>query len=164
MEYVKSHLEEWIEDLYKSINIEHSHQINFEQIAASLGVNIRFSPQKSFGFRALGRYVIVLDSRKEHHEQWLEFAHELCHIYRHENDLRVMPETWNEYNERQARYFAYHFCVPSFMLRKLKMPSLKGEAIKLISDNFNVTYAFAALRLEMYRKKQFLLSLNEKRD
>ncbi|MFS0655666.1 ImmA/IrrE family metallo-endopeptidase [Bacillus sp. 179-C3.3 HS] len=153
MGYVKSHLEEWIEDLYKSINIEHSYQINFEHIAVCLGINIRFSPQKSFGFRALNRYVIVLDSRKTRHDQWLDFAHELCHIFRHENDLRIMPDTWNEYNERQARYFAYHFCVPSFMLNHLRLPNDQDRASEIIADAFKVTCEFAKHRLKIYFNK-----------
>ncbi|MDX5485445.1 ImmA/IrrE family metallo-endopeptidase [Bacillus pumilus] len=153
MGYVKSHLEEWIEDLYKSINIEHSHQINFEQIAASLGINIKFSPQKSFGFRALSKYVIVLDSRKNRHDQWLDFAHELCHILRHENDFRIMPNTWNEYNERQATYFAYHFCVPSFMLKNLSLPADQNIAAQLVADIFKVTCEFAKHRLKIYFNK-----------
>ncbi|MCY7581445.1 ImmA/IrrE family metallo-endopeptidase [Bacillus sp. S2(2019)] len=153
MGYVKSHLEEWIEDLYRSINIQHSHQINFEQIAESLGLNVRFSPQKSFGFRALNKYVIVLDKRKTRQEQWLDFAHELCHIYRHENDIKIMPGTWNEYNERQATYFAYHFCVPSFMLKSLSLPPDQNKAALLVADIFKVTCEFAKRRLCLYYNK-----------
>ncbi|MBU8728236.1 hypothetical protein [Bacillus pumilus] len=92
MEYVKSYLEERIKEQHKNVNIEHSHQINFEQIAASLGINIRYSPQKSFAFRALSKYVIILDSRKLRHNQWLDFTRELRHILRHENNSNIMPQ------------------------------------------------------------------------
>ncbi len=66
-----------------------------------------------------------------------------------------MNRLFRQLQEYQANSFMYHFCVPTFMLEKISLPRMQSEAIKLIGDTFNVTYPFAAQRLEMYRRKQF---------
>lgn len=50
------------------------------------------------------------------------------------------------YTEWQANYFAYHFAVPTFMLEKLNIQTAQD-----IVNHFDVDYAFALRRLEMYR-------------
>jgi len=42
--YTNSHLEDWIENLYRSINITTPEQINFERIAEMLGIRVYFKP------------------------------------------------------------------------------------------------------------------------
>ena len=44
MVYTNSHLEDWIENLYRSINITTPEQINFERIAEMLGIRVYFKP------------------------------------------------------------------------------------------------------------------------
>lgn len=83
MVYTNSHLEDWIENLYKRINITTPEQINFELIAELLGIRVYFKPSPSFSFKYNDVYTISLDSRKIRCEQWDDFAHELCHLFRH---------------------------------------------------------------------------------
>lgn len=40
MRYTNSHLEDWIENLYKKIDITEPEQINFERIAESLDIRL----------------------------------------------------------------------------------------------------------------------------
>jgi len=117
----KSHLEDWIENLYRSINITTPLQINFERIAEMLGIRVYFKPIPSCAFKYNDVYTIILDSRKTRREQWDDFAHELCHLYRHEGDKKIMPKCWSYYQEFQANYFSYHFCIPTFRLHRMKM-------------------------------------------
>lgn len=112
MRYTNSHLEDWIEQLYKDINILKPHEINFDRIAQALDILIVYNPETSFALRFNGMYTISLDSRKTRQEQWLDFAHEVCHDFRHMNDDKIMPASWKRYLEYQANYFAYHFCIP----------------------------------------------------
>ncbi|MDA1477310.1 ImmA/IrrE family metallo-endopeptidase [Bacillus sp. CLL-7-23] len=155
MIYTNSHLEDWIENLYKKINISRPEQLNIERIASALDILIVYNSNTSFALRFYGMYTISLDCRKNRKEQWIDFSHEVCHDLRHINDEKIMPLSWHQYLENQAKYFSYHFCIPTFMLNKIKIPQLKSEAIKLIGDTFNVTYPFASCRLEMYQRKQF---------
>lgn len=50
--------------------------------------------------------------------------------------------------EWQANHFAYHFCVPTFMLE-----DLEEVTIYEIMNLFNVCYDFASKRIEMYQNK-----------
>ncbi len=77
MVYTKSHLEDWIVNLYRSINITTPLQINFERIAEMLGIRVYFKPIPSCAFKYNDVYTIILDSRKTRREQWGDFAHEL---------------------------------------------------------------------------------------
>lgn len=86
--YTKSHLEDWIENLYRSISIITPEQIDFERIAELLGISVYFKPIPSCSFKYNDVYTIILDSRKTRFEQWDDFAHELCHLYRHEGDKK----------------------------------------------------------------------------
>ena len=161
MTYTYSHLEDWIENFYREIDITIPEQINFEYIAEMLGIRVYFKPVPSFSFKYYGKYRIVLDERKNRKEQWNDFAHELCHVLKHYGNQFIMNKMFRQLQEFQANNFMYHFCIPTFMLLKMTLPQLESEAIKLIGDTFNVTYPFAAKRLEMYKRKQFSLLLNK---
>ena len=49
-------------------------------------------PSPSFSFKYNDVYTISLDCRKIRCEQWDDFAHELCHLFRHEGDEKIMPK------------------------------------------------------------------------
>lgn len=55
--------------------------------------------------------------------------------------------------EWQADLFALHFCIPTFMLQKLSLPSDSKRAIYKTSKKFGVTYEFAEKLLYMYNMK-----------
>ncbi|MCU9958824.1 ImmA/IrrE family metallo-endopeptidase [Bacillus licheniformis] len=157
MVYTKSHLEDWIENLYRSISIITPEQIDFERIAELLGISVYFKPIPSCSFKYNDVYTIILDSRKTRFEQWDDFAHELCHLYRHEGDKKTMPKFWSDYQERQANYFSYHFCIPTFMLHGMKIPHNRFFDVHLIAKMFKVTEPFAKVRLNMYFNKIHLI-------
>lgn len=64
-----------------------------------------------------------------------------------------MPKAFRLKQEYQARNFALHFCIPTFMLRKINLPSERNHAIAVIADTFEVTNSFAAARLDHYEKQ-----------
>ncbi|MCK8098669.1 ImmA/IrrE family metallo-endopeptidase [Bacillus halotolerans] len=157
MRYTNSHLEDWIEQLYRDINITKPHEINFDRIAQALDILIVYNPETSFALRFNGMYTISLDSRKARQEQWLDFAHEVCHDFRHMNDDKIMPASWKRYLEYQANYFAYHFCIPTFMLRAMDIPRNQYDAAQVIADAFKVPESFAMTRINMYFNKKRLI-------
>ena len=59
-----------------------------------------------------------------------------------------MPTTFINLQEWQAKQFAYHFCVPTFML-----DDLEEVTVYEIMNQFNVDEEFAVRRLEMYQNK-----------
>ncbi|MCY7965011.1 ImmA/IrrE family metallo-endopeptidase [Bacillus inaquosorum] len=153
MRYTNSHLEDWIENLYKKIDITEPEQINFERIAEALDIRLSFKPVTSFALKHSGIYNICLDSRKSRTEQWYDFAHEFCHIYRHEGDKKTMPATWTDYLEWQSNYFTYHFCIPTFMLRNINLSYIQSHAIENVAWLFKVSPSFAKKRLSIYYRK-----------
>ncbi|MGE1095750.1 ImmA/IrrE family metallo-endopeptidase [Bacillus altitudinis] len=92
---------------------------------------------------------IIIDNRLSPQEQWQDFGHELCHALRHEGNQLIMPPLFRELQEMQAKRFAYNFCIPTFMLRKIKLTT-ENDLIKDISLAFKVTYNFARNRF-LYR-------------
>ncbi|MCM3046699.1 ImmA/IrrE family metallo-endopeptidase [Bacillus altitudinis] len=156
-----SHLEEEVKKIYTKINMLTPEAIDMELMAASLKIWLHFERRPSFVFCVNGSYSMVIDKRLNKKQQWEDFGHELCHVIKHYGNQFDMHKLFRELQEYQANSFMYHFCVPSFMLQRLNLPSLQSEAIKLIGDTFNVTYSFAAARLEMFRRKSFAFALYE---
>lgn len=133
-----------------------------ERIAAAFQIWIHYEKKGSSMFCINGLYSVVLDSRTSRQQQWEDFIHELGHVIKHCGNQFNMNHMFRQLQEYQANRFMYHFCVPTFMLEKISLPRMQSEAVKLIGDTFNVTYPFAAKRLEMYKRKQFSILWHQK--
>lgn len=149
MKYQTTLLEDWIKDFYYDIGIFHPHQLDFIEIAYRLGMVVSFENMSS----RIYKEKVIIDERLPPREQWEDFGHELCHSLRHYGNQMIMSEDFLQLQEFQAHYFSLHFCIPTFMLQKLKFPYTRGQAIYLIAETFKVTYLFAKKRLEMYESK-----------
>jgi len=124
------------------MKISEPHQLNCAEIAQKLGIKLHYG---CFSLR-YANYIVLKKSTKQ--KEWQDFGHEVCHYLRHEGNQLKMNALFLVFQEWQANYFAYHFCVPTFMLRKIK-----GVNVYEIMNQFNVEYDFALKRLEMYRSK-----------
>lgn len=146
MKYNTTLLEDWIELFYRNLGIYHPHQIDLHTIANRLGYTVTYQDISSRFYEN----EVIIDDRLNPQEQWQEFAHELCHAERHAGNQLVMPKSFLELQEYQANLFAYHFCVPTFMLLRINIPDFKKEAIYSIANTFLVTIEFAEQRLNLY--------------
>src|SRR5699024_12610101 len=90
-------------------------------------------------------------------QQWQEFGHELCHVLWHAGRQENISDSFCSYQEGQADNFAYHLCIPTFMLCRLK-----GVSTYEVMNLFNVEYGFASKRLEMYRNKIIMKGVTTK--
>ncbi|PID16824.1 phage portal protein [Sporosarcina sp. P34] len=151
--YQNTHLEDYIQQLYKELSIEQPEQLNKYVIADQLNVGVYLTSNTSEAFYWQDRYYIFIDRNLDSRQRWQDFGHELCHVLRHSGHQGHMPVPFRELQEWQADNFMYHFCVPTFMLRKIHLPYDQFEAIRLISETFNVEYSLAVKRLEMYHRK-----------
>ncbi len=149
MKYQTTLLEDWIKNFYYSLDIIHPHQLDLHDIANRLGLFVNYKDISSRFYLD----EVILDKRLTEQEQWQDFGHELCHALRHEGNQLIMPKPFVELQEYQANLFAYHFCVPTFMLLKLDLPENNKEAKYYIGNMFNVTLGFAEKRLELYHKR-----------
>lgn len=142
-----THLEDYVFDLYKSIGITSPTDLDMLLIANRLGAEIVYR-RNAFSFD--NEIVLV---RGDERQEWMDFGHEICHYLRHSGSQLRMNPLFIELQEWQANNFAYHFCIPTFMLQEIEILRYKNEAIQSIVDTFSVDYDFAIRRLEMYQRK-----------
>jgi Zn-dependent peptidase ImmA (M78 family) len=151
MQYQTSLLEDWVQDFYSRLDIYHPHQLDFLEIAARLGLYIHF---RKFSSRIYDGE-IILDERIADQEQWQDFAHELCHLYRQHGNQLSMNKEFLSLQEAKAENFALHFCIPTFMLLRYEISNfLDIEAgVPFIAKEFSVTEKFAREKLRQFKRK-----------
>lgn len=150
MNYIYTPTEDYVKKLYHHLSIFVPEQIDIIEIASKLDIWVHFEKVGSKAFELNESYSMFIDSRLTSEQQWQDFAHELCHVLMHCGNQLQLPTDFIQYQESKAKNFAYHFCVPTFMLEQLDLPARKKEAIELISKTFNVEYIFAKSRLEKW--------------
>ena len=153
--YVNSHLEDYIEKLYNGISINSPAQLDEYVIADRLDIRIYLANNSSEAFYWQDRYYIFIDRNLDGQQRWQDFAHELCHVLRHSGHQGHMSPPFRELQEWQSDNFMYHFCVPTFLLRRIRLPSDYQAAVYVIAKTFNVEMDFAKVRLNRYRQKVF---------
>lgn len=137
-----THLEDYITDLYKSLSISRPGQLNVNDLSNKLQINIYYS---NVSFR-IGHNIVIRKSNKR--QEWQDFGHEVGHFLRHHGNQLQMHYLFRDLQEYQANYFAYHFCVPTFMLKEIERVTAYD-----IMNLFTVEYDFALRRIEMYERK-----------
>src|SRR5699024_8167333 len=118
-------------------------QLDMFRIAKLLDLEIIYEDKKPF---YLDNEINLERSTKM--QEWVEFAHEVCHYLQHVGIQLVMHPLFIDLQEYQANHFAYHFCVPTVMLE-----NENDLSVRKIMNLFNVEYEFAERRLEMYKNK-----------
>lgn len=139
---IYTHLEDYVNNLYKSLSISDPYQLDIDLIAKKLRLDVFYG---NASFRLNDNIMIKKTTRQK---EWQSFGHELCHFLRHVGNRFSVNRLFKDLQEYQADYFSYHFCVPTFMLQKLKEVN-----VYVIMNLFNVEEDFAARRLEMYQSK-----------
>ena len=162
MNYQLTILEQKIKSLYETFGINSPSQLDFLAIASLVKIPVYIGKWDSKVVKFKGTYRIVINKNLSSKEQWEVFVHELCHVLNHCGTQLNMPKPFIELQEYQANNFMFHFCVPTFMLLKLELPQYKNQAIKMISDTFNVTLEFAEKRFGQFENKLIGLEFYER--
>lgn len=142
--------ESYVKHFYHSINILYPYQLKISKISNKLKVPVIYWPYSSEVILYKDIYKIFINENLNKQQRWQDFGHEIGH-HLHEGSQTNMSNLFLNYQECQAEYFSYHFCVPTFMLMQLKEVS-----VDVIMNLFNVEYDFALRRFEMYQNKIFL--------
>lgn len=157
MRYTNTMLEDLVQDLYSKIRIaDPNHSI--DEIARRLRINLFYFRSPSFStekFISINPYLSP-EKQKE------VFAHELAHVLYHVGVQFNMPELFRLKQEFQAKNFSLHFCIPTFMLKKIEIPGDRNCAVLLLAETFGVTEKFASERLEKYERQSLGFSLQRK--
>lgn len=146
MRYTYNIMEDYIQKMYNSIGIYWPHQLDMESVASRLGAILIYLPYGSMTMKN----AILIDDRLNACQKWQEFGHELCHVEWHDGNQRVLPSSYLKYQEWKADNFAYHACVPTFMLDRIDLSTSESKAVWLIQETFHVEREFAEERLHRY--------------
>ena len=140
--------ESFVTKFYQSININFPSELSILCIAEKLDLEVHFWNFGSAIAERKGIYKIFINNNLNARQQWQEFGHEMSHYFFDQQDKKLMFSSFIDYRETKADYFAYHFCVPTFMLQQFKEVSVYD-----VMELFNVEFDFALRRLEMYQSK-----------
>ncbi|MDE3840738.1 peptidase [Bacillus methanolicus] len=155
--YTQTYLEEFISNLYKSLGIFKPHQISEEDIAAKLGILFFRNNGPAFHTRVCGvdaNYVDARDSPKKQREQ---FFHELCHVLRHVGSQSIVPFSFREWQELDAKRFVKCAAIPFDMVKDWDLDD--PEIIKKASKTFCVTQELCQERLLQIRNRIYINKL-----
>lgn len=142
-------MEQFVHQLFDILAISQPDQLNITAISALAKISVKYWDFSSEAVSYKGKRMIFINEALSVQKKWQEFAHELYHLLGHVgNQNKYMHRLFMTHQEKQAEYFSYHFCVPTFMLQQLK-----GVDVYVIMRLFNVEFDFAMRRLEMYQNK-----------
>ncbi len=139
-------------NFYKSIGIIKPDQLSISSIAERLGFTVTTWEHSSEVVRWNDKVRMFLNESLNERQLWQEFGHEMKHVFYDVGRQEFLPNTYVYFQECKADHFAYHFCVPTFMLNNLLNDFSDVTVIKIM-NLFNVEYDFALRRLEMYESK-----------
>ncbi len=140
--------EKYIHHLYRSINVTSYEQLSIDRVSVFLDIDVVYWEYSSTIANCKDKYRVFINEGLDCRQQWQVFGHEMAHFCWHGGSSRYLLQMYLKYQEDKADYFAYHFCVPTFMLMELK-----GVTAYDVMNLFNVEFDFALRRLEMYRNK-----------
>lgn len=137
-----------IKRFYQSINIHGIQSLSIDNIINCLGLDLYYWDEPSCIVFYGGKYTVFINGNIPVQQQWQDFGHEMSHYFYDRINRKNINDSFVDYCEAKADYFAYHFCVPTFMLQKIK-----GVDVYDVMRLFNVEFDFALRRLEMYYNK-----------
>lgn len=151
--YVTTHLEDWVTNMYKRLNITKPKEINPVIIARYFSIYIKQHHYPS-RYDVNGRFrAITLDSRSTPKEKYEQFFHELCHILRHCGHQTMLPNAFRELQEYDANNFMMYAAVPHHMLHFIDFDKPTPLLLKEMSDMFRVTESLCKKRLERIQNR-----------
>lgn len=161
--YTMSYTEEFIKNMYLRIGIMKPHQLNQQQIANKLGIQLFYWEDTSRALFLKRKPYIFVNANLTKQQQWQDFCHEVSHVLMHSGHQYRLPPLFIEYQESKANNFMYHACIPTFMLNDLTINDYYNSTVIKVSRLFQVEYEFALKRLTQYiQNKRFMQSLHSK--
>lgn len=138
----------YVKKLYKNMKIYHPYQLMIDTVSERLNLSVVYWEFSSELTLYKGIYKVFINKNQTEQQQWQDFGHEMYHYCYDHVVYDRLHECYAEYGESKADYFAYHFCVPTFMLQEIE-----GVDVYDVVRLFNVEFNFAYRRLEMYHNK-----------
>lgn len=134
-----------VKKFYGNAGIDTPDSMTMERITDLLEIELILWPFSSEIVEYKGRYKVFINENVNEQKQWQEFGHEMKHYFYDKENQKHLENSFQFYQEVKADYFAYHFCVPTFMLYKLG-----NVTVYDVMRIFNVEFDFAIRRIEMF--------------
>src|SRR5690625_781113 len=136
----------YVKNFFESLLITSPQQLNIQHINQKLGIKVIYWEFSSAIAERNGKYNLFINQRLNKQQQWQDFGHEMKHFCFDRGSQNDLFNSFIYYQEVKADYFAYHFCIPTFMLEQLKEVTIH-DIVRI----FNVEFEFAARRFDMYK-------------
>lgn len=149
--YRETPLEQWLSTKYLNCGITEPMHQDIEHIASAFGVDLVYADCPSFSDNE--DRVIFLNKNTDEQNARVVFFHELCHVLRHAGDQRYMNQQFKQAQEKEADHFVLYAAIPFFMVAKLSLPDQRQEAIRYLSDTFQVPVHLAEQRLDQIQRR-----------
>ena len=149
LEYVPTHLEEWISNEYIKKGILTPADLTISNISKCFGVEIVIRNGKNYSVNIDGTIVLFL-SKESRRDLKRNFHHELCHGLMHEGRQRKgMPIPLRELQENQAENFIKYSTIPYHMLSYINFKDVEYTA-----EVFGVSTDICEERIESIQIRQ----------
>src|SRR5690625_4173623 len=125
--------ERYIHFLFDTIKIDSTDKLDIVHISSTLNIPIHYWEYSSELTSYKDNHKMFIDENQSKQKQWQDFGHEMYHFFFDEISYNQLNESYGRYGETKADYFAYHFCVPTFMLQQMK-----GFDVYDVMNLFNV--------------------------
>ena len=119
-----NYTEVFIKRFYHSVHIRDPFGLTIDNVTEKINLCVHFWEFGSAITEYNGKRKMFINENLNVRQQWQEFGHEMSHYFRDRGNRLVLKESFVDYCESKADYFAYHFCVPTFMLQNLNEVSV----------------------------------------
>lgn len=162
-QYQLTDLELWLEDLYKNNNLLSPEDLEIDNIAASLGINVEYLEDAvELAIWNEQKATIYLDPKKPITKIREIFFHELCHPLRHFGDQSFMSKNdFYKLQEIQANHFQLYAAMPFCMIKELPETQYESEMILLLQVTFGVSFNLAKKRFEQIKRRALQHQIDE---
>lgn len=153
--YKTTHLEDFVEHLYKVNKIVGPNDLSIDNISGLLKIMVRKLPIKGMSYSStLSKNIIFLDERNSPLQQRYDFFHELAHVLLHFGNQVSLPKEFVQKQEIEAENFMLYSMMPISMIRRLDLPPDRKLAVQFLADTFAVGKEFAIKRYDQILRRE----------
>lgn len=156
--YRRTHLEDYVEELYIHHGIITPEDITITNISKPIDIIVEYTTVKALKgasfLTPFGKYLIVLDERRSPQEQRTDFLHELGHLLRHDGNQLVLPKSFIRYQEEDAEQFALYALMPFNMIERMELSPDRQRAINELAEAFAVGTELASKRYDQIIRRE----------
>lgn len=149
--YYPTLLEKWISEWYIRMDIIKPEDIDIEKITDLNSIIYDEKPINSHYLEIGDAKIIIVDSRLTPEIQREQFFHELCHVLRHAGKQSIMPKTFRELQEWNAKHFTRYAAIPYHMLQYIDFTF--SNVVSLTSEMFKVSTELVVERFFDIKRK-----------